>query len=179
MIRLSAIGFLCVLLCLPSAGSGQDVKAAPPGRTEIVKAAADVMQRARYCALVTIGEDGQPQARVVDAFAPEGDLTVWIATKPVTRKVKQIRADPRVTLFYFDPADPGYVTLIGRAELVTDAAAKRAHWKPAWAGFYKDENRGDDYLLIRVTPRRVEIVSARHHLAGDPDTWRPVIIDFR
>jgi PPOX class probable F420-dependent enzyme len=177
--RNATIAALLAALCLPSIASAQEAPATPPARADIIKAAADVMQRARYCALVTIGEDGQPQARVVDAFAPEGDLTVWIATKPVTRKVAQIRADPRVTLFYFDAGDPGYVTLIGTAELVTDAAAKRAHWKPAWAGFYEDEYRGDDYLLIRVTPRRLEISSARHKLTGDPDTWRPVIIDFQ
>jgi len=170
---------LLAVLCMTSTAWAQTAQPAPPARADIIKAAADLMTRARYCALVTIGEGGQPQARVVDAFAPEDDLTVWIATKPVTRKVAQIRADPRVTLFYFDAGDPGYVTLIGTAELVTDAAARRAHWKPAWAGFYKDEYRGDDYLLIRVKARRLEISSARHHLANDPDTWRPVIVDFR
>ena len=173
------IAALLTALGLPSLASGQNPPAASPARADVIKAAADVMQRARYCALVTIGEDGQPQARVVDAFAPEDDLTVWIATKPVTRKVGQIRADPRVTLFYFDAGDPGYVTLLGTAELVTDAGAKRAHWKKDWAGFYKDENRGDDYLLIRVKPRRLEIVSDRHGLTSDPETWRPVILEFR
>ncbi len=177
--RQTSFASLLAVLCMTSTAWAQTATSAPPARADIIKAAADVMQRARYCALVTIGEDGQPQARVVDAFAPEDGLTVWIATKPVTRKVAQIRADPRVTLLYFDAADPGYVTLIGTAELVTDAAARRAHWKPAWAGFYKDENRGDDYLLIRVKPRRLEISSARHHLTGDPDTWRPVIVDFQ
>jgi len=177
--RNATIAALLAALCLPSIASAQEAPATPPARADIIKAAADVMQRARYCALVTIGEDGQPQARVVDAFAPDDDLTVWIATKPVTRKVGQIRADPRVTLFYFDPGGPDYVTLLGTAELVTDAAARRAHWKPAWAGFYEDENRGDDYLLIRVKPHRLEIVSARHKIAGDPETWRPVILDLR
>lgn len=178
MIRRITVGTVIAISCLPSLAPGQ-APAAPSGRAAIVKAAADVMQRARYCALVTIGADGQPQARVVDAFAPEDDLTVWIATKPVTRKVEQIRADPRVTLFYFDPGGPDYVTLLGTAELVTDPAAKKAHWKKEWAGFYKDENRGDDYLLIKVRPRRLEIVSARHGIAGDPATWRPVILDLR
>ncbi len=170
---------LVTALCLPYVASGQNPPPAPRPRSEIVKAAADVMQRARYCALVTIGEDGQPQARVVDPFAPEADLTVWIATKPVTRKVGQIRADPRVTLFYFDPGGPSYVTLIGTAELVSDPAAKSVHWKEEWAAFYKDKNRGDDYLLIRVRPRRLEIVSASHGLLSDPQTWRPVIVEFR
>ena len=71
---------------------------AAPDRAAVIKVAREVMQQARYCDMVTLGEDGQPQARVVDAFAPEADLTVWIATKPLSRKIAQIRKDPRVTL---------------------------------------------------------------------------------
>lgn len=38
--------------------------------------------------------------------------------------------------------------------------------------------RGDDYLLIRVTPRRLEVVSERHRMTNDPVTWRPVVVDL-
>ncbi len=169
---------LLTVLCLPLTAAGQNPPRTAPGRSEIVKVAMDVMQRARYCALVTIGADGQPQARVVDPFVPEGDLTVWIATKPVTRKVGQIRSDPRVTLFYFDASGPSYVTLLGTAELVADSAAKSTHWTEEWAPFYSDKNRGSDYLLIRVRPHRLELVSYSHGLLNDPQAWRPVILDF-
>lgn len=33
-------------------------------RLQVIAAASDVMKQAHYCTLVTIGEDGQPQARV-------------------------------------------------------------------------------------------------------------------
>ncbi len=121
---------------------------------------------------------GQPQARVVDAFAPEEDLTIWIATKASSRKVGQVAADERVTLLYFDPAAQNYVTVIGTATLVRDPQEKAKHWKEAWAGFYTDKNRGDDYVLIRVTPRRLEIVAAALGMTSDPATWRPVILEF-
>jgi general stress protein 26 len=106
-------------------------------------------------------------------------MTVWIATTPVTRKVAEIRRDPRVTLSYFDSGSMSYVTLLGRAAIVTDAAEKAAHWKDEWAKLYKDKNRGDDYLLIRVKPSRVEIVSFAHGLAADPMSWRPVVLDLQ
>ena len=52
-------------------------------------------------------------------------------------------------------------------------------WKEAWASFYDDRNRGDDYTLIKVTPSRLEIVSLAHNIINDPVTWRPVIVDLR
>jgi len=44
---------------------------------------------------------------------------------------------------------------------------------------YKDANRGDDYLLIRFTPTRLEISSPGEGMQNDPTTWRPVILDLR
>jgi general stress protein 26 len=77
------------------------------------------------------------------------------------------------------PSGAGYVTLLGRAVIVTDPAEKARRWKEAWASFYDDRNRGDDYTLIKVTPSRLEIVSLAHNIINDPVTWRPVIVDLR
>lgn len=149
-----------------------------PSRADILAAAREIMDGAHFCAFITNGEDGQPQAREIDPFAPEDDFTVWMATKASTRKMAQVRRDPRVTLYYQAPNGAGYVTLFGRAAIVTDAAEKAARWKEAWAPLYDDRNRGDDYTLVRVTPVRLEIVSLTHGLVGDPATWRPLSVDF-
>ena len=171
---------LSAALCLPLTSAGQTAKpAAAPERAQVISAARAVMRQGRYCVLITIGDEGQPQARVMDPLLPEENLTIWLATNPATRKVAQIRKDPRVTLCYFDPASKDYVTVLGRAELVRDPAEKAKRWKEEWASFYKDKNRGDDYLLIRVKPSRVEIVSFSHGLAADPMSWRPVVLDLR
>jgi PPOX class probable F420-dependent enzyme len=169
------LGFLCLPLSLP----GQNSPPATPERTKIVNAAKEVMQKAHYCALVTIGDDGHPQARVVDPFLPEEDMTVWIATNPVTRKVAQIKKDPRVTLLYYDPDSQAYVTILGRAQVISDPVQKAKRWKEAWATLYKNKNRGDDYVLIQVKPARLEIVSYAHGLGNDPRSWRPVVLELR
>lgn len=157
---------------------GQDSLSTTPEPSRVLHAAREVMLHARYCTLVTVGEDGQPQARIVDPFPPDDDLTVWIGTNPVSRKVGQIERDPRVTLLYFDAGAGAYVTLLGTAEKVTEADKKEEHWKSEWAGYYSDAYRGSDYVLLRVTPARLEIVSYAHGLVNDPQTWRPVALDL-
>ena len=136
------------------------------------------MTSARYCALVTVGGDGHPQARAIDAFPPEEGLVVWIGTNTGTRKVAQIRSDERVTLYYLSPNADGYVTLLGTAELVDDLRARREHWKESWGAFYEDAWRGDDYVLIRVVPSRVEVMSVPHGIASQPTGWSPAIVDL-
>lgn len=161
-----------------SPAAAQTATSEQPDRAAVIKIADGIMQRARYCTLVTVGEDGHPQARIMDAFPPEGEMVVWMATNALSRKVGEIRKDPRVTLSYFDANSMGYVTLLGRATLISDAAEKAKRWKDDWAKIYRDGNRGGDYLLIRVTPIRLEVSAEGEGVKNDAKTWRATVIDF-
>jgi general stress protein 26 len=149
-----------------------------PAPAEIRAAAFDVMRAARYCTLVTIGEDGQPQARIVDPLVAESEGTIWIATNPLTRKVDDIKRDPRVTLMFFNPAANEYVTVFAKAGVVNDVTRKAAHWKAEWQPFYKEQTTGADFMLFEAKPFRLEISSPRHGLNNDPQTWRPVVLNI-
>ena len=166
------------VLAAPVPLRAQGAAGVTPSRDAILAAATDIMRIARFCTMVTVGADGQPQARIVDPFAPEADFTIWIATNPLTRKVRDIRRNPRVTLLYFNQAGSEYVTVIGAARLETDPRQKAARWKADWAGLYKDENRGDDYALLRVRASRLEVSSVGRGLNNDATTWRPLIVDL-
>src|SRR4051812_22449684 len=169
---------LLLAVILPVNAFAQTPATKSPSREEIIAAARDVMTAARYATLVTIGSDGRPQARIVDPFVAERDLTIWVATNPLTRKAADIKRDGRVTLLYFDAAASEYVTVIGNATLVADSATKAKHWKTDWAAFYKGGPLGGDYLLIRVRPTRLEVVAPNHGVLNDPVTWRPATIEI-
>ena len=169
---------LVLSFLLPSLAGAQAAPTPSHSRSDILAAGRDVMQKARYCTLVTIGEDGHPQARIVDPLGPDADFTIWIATNPLTRKVNQIRRDRRVALSCFEAVTSSYVTVLARAAIVTDTAEKTRRWKEDWAPFYAGGAAGNDFMLIRLTPIRLEIVSVNRGLAGDPKTWRPLAIDF-
>jgi general stress protein 26 len=154
------------------------VAAQTPPRAAVIAAATDIIQKARYCTFITLGEDGQPQARIVDPIAPDADFTIWFATNPLTRKVDQVRRNPKVTLSCFDAETSSYVTLLGRGSLVSDAAEKQRHWKNDWAAIYPKGARSDDLMLIRIAPVRLEIVSEARGMIGDAQTWLPLSIGF-
>ena len=134
------------------------------------------MSAAPYVALATVDDEGRPAVRAMDAAPPDDDMMVWLATNPRSRKVGQIRAEPRVALYYLDADGPGYVTLIGTARLVDEPAEKARHWKESWTPFYTD--RDESVLLIQVTPLWLEVVSVPHGANGDPDDWRADIVEF-
>ena len=68
------------------------------------------------------------------------------------------------------------MTIEARARLVDAAAAKEQRWKEEWRQFYPDPDA--TYLLIAVTPTRLEVVNYRRGVVGDTATWRVPAVEF-
>jgi general stress protein 26 len=144
---------------------------AQPSRPPLEPIARGIVASVAYPTFITTDASGRPQARTVQPLPPDSSWTVWFATNPRTRKVREITRDPRVVLHYFDPATLSYVSLIGRARVVRDRATKDEHWTTAWNAFYPD--RDTSVVLIAVRAERLEIVSSTLGVSGDAATWRP------
>ncbi len=138
-------------------------------KKDIKSVARELMMSAKNCALITIDTLGNANARAMDPFQPEDNFTVWMATNPKSRKVVDIKNNPKVTLYYFDKETAGYVTIQGEAQLVNSQEEKDRFWKDEWKNFYK--NRTTDYLLIKVVPKKLNVISEKHNILGDSITW--------
>jgi general stress protein 26 len=163
-------------IAVPFGALSQDKGAEAPSRDRLIEVAREVMDSAQYCALITIDETGFPRARTMDPFPPEDDMTVLLGTNPKSLKVVQIQKNPHVALHYFDAEGLSYVTIEGTARLVNDPKEKAKRWKESWNALYP--NRTDAYLLIEVTPKRLEVISYKNGITGDPETWTPPSVEF-
>lgn len=164
---------LALALLAPVAEESQAQEPYP--RDTLLSAAREVVESARYCALITLDEAGAPQARTMDPFLPDEGWSVWLGTNRASRKVAEIRRDPRVTLYWYSTELAGYVSLTGRARLVDDAEEKRVRWKDEWAEFYPDR---ESYLLIEVTPERLEVVNYGRGITSRSPTWEAPSVVF-
>lgn len=156
-------------------GYNQNLKVTDTLNNHILIAAKEIMSSAKTCALITIDTEGRPRVRVMDPFMPEDDFTVWFGTNKKTRKTQQIKNNPKVTLYYLEPNNAGYVMITGVAELIDNAVEKEKRWKDAWRAFYPNM---DDYLLIKVSPEWMEVISYTHNIIGDELTWEPPKVQF-
>jgi general stress protein 26 len=151
--------------------------AAPPSREKVIAAARELIGTLKYCALITVDANGQPQVRTMNPFPPEDDMSVWMATTTKSRKYAEIQKNSRVTLYYANHAEAtGYVSLTGRAVLVEDMQEvlkrKRAYWDGAFPGL-------KNIVLIHVIPERMEVVYYKAGLGGNPTTFAPTAIDLK
>lgn len=148
-------------------------------RDLILTTARAIMERVGHAALVTIDDGHLPRVRSVGTRAPEDDFTVWAMTHEVSRKVVQIRARPEVALHYVDGERAAQVTLMGTAEVVSDAATLRAK------NFFSDDQVREywpgypaHYVLIAVRPLWLEISAPGSSIRGDQARWRPAGLRF-
>jgi general stress protein 26 len=178
MKRLIVAAVLVLALVAPAVRAAEDESKAPavPERAALIAAAREIMAAQTYCALITIDDAGRPQVRTMNPFPPDEDMVVWMATNTRSRKVQQIRKDPRVTLYYSNHGTAiGYVALSGRAELTEDMPEilkrKRAYWDQAFPGL-------KNLTLIKVVPERLEVINYKAGFTNDPETFRAPAIEL-
>ena len=170
-------GIILVLyLVLPFSGYGQSDVAKDTANTYLINVAREIIAAAGVCTLITLDEEGKARARAMDAFLPDENFEIWFGTNPHSRKVSQIKNDPRVTLYYFDKVSSSYVMIYGEANIIDVKAEKEKYWKEEWLAFYPDYPTG--YALISVLPEWMEVVSESRGITGDSLTWQPPGVTF-
>lgn len=165
-----------ILIFIPFTVYSQNAESKDTSNIKLITAAREIMTAAGTCALITLDEEGIPRVRAMDPFNPESDFTVWFGTNAKSRKVNQIKNDPRVTLYYLDSDASGYVTIHGIAQIVDDPKEKEKRWKDEWKAFYP--NRKEGYRLIKVSPKWMEVSSNKRGIFSDSLTWQPPVVLF-
>jgi general stress protein 26 len=164
------------ILSLVSDARAQEGETVAQPRDTLLAVAKNVMAQTRFCTLITLDESGHPRARAMDPFMPDENMVIWMGTRPGTRKTKDIEKDPRVTLYYDHPEKSGYVVVYGTAKLVNDPELKAKWFKDEWAQFYTDRDK--EYILISVTPKKIEVLDYTKGVTGNQETWVPPTVEF-
>ena len=140
--------------------------------------ARDIVAASPFCALVTMGADGVPNVRIMDAFAPDEDMVVWMGTNALSRKVERISAAvlawPLTAMPH--PEAPGYVTIEGVARLVDDPDEIRKHWEEEWSALYREDR--SNYVLIEIRAETVEVVNLRAGVGSEKESWEVPAVVF-
>jgi general stress protein 26 len=87
-------------------------------------------------------------------------LNIWVATMSTSRKVRQLRQNPRVSLaFVHQPGGDKAATVIGEAEEITDPVEKKRIWHMArydMSEYFPDGPGSDLYTLLKINVEKIE-----------------------
>ncbi len=121
-----------------------------------------LMETAEAAYFGTIDSDGFPQIRVmanlrnkeqspglVEVFAQHSeDFLVYLTTCEATSKIKQIKANPKASVYYCKVNEALGLMLAGEIEIITDENLKKELWQDWWQDYYPDKK----YTLLRLLP---------------------------
>ena len=144
-------------------------------RDSLLSIARTIIESAQCRTFITVDENGKPQARTMSPFSPDENMVIWLGTNPRSRKVKQIKNNPNVIVYYYDTDGLSYVSISGVARIVDDQEKRAHYWVQNWTRYYPDPEK--DYILIEVTPKRLEICSFKHKLFWDSE-GKPAFVEF-
>ncbi len=139
-------------------------------KDELIRTTArEIIDASKYCNLISMGEDGYPNARIMDPFKPDKDWVIWMGTNSHSRKVNEIVKNKKITLFYESAGGNGYVSLKGTGHINNDKENKVKYFKKGWKEFYPDDR--NNFTLIKFITEKIEIVCYKNGLLGEKITW--------
>jgi general stress protein 26 len=145
-------------------------------RDTMLVAAREIISQTTYCGLVTVDSNGQPQVRTMNPFPVKDDLVIWFATSRSSRKVGELKANPKVAVYFADHSTAkGYVNISGKAEVIDDKELLQKMKREYWEGI---PNWQDIFVLIKIVPEKMEVINYKHGLNNDPQTFKAPSIEF-
>ena len=108
--------------------------------------------------MTTIQPDGSLRSRPMWTQSEEGDFngTIWFFTADESAKVDEIEKDRAVNLSYAARDKSVYVSVSGRAEVVTDRAKMKELWNPMAKAWFPDGLDTPELCLLRIDVEKAE-----------------------
>jgi len=137
---------------------------------DLLGPAAEAMDAADVAFVTTIGEDGYPHTRAMFNLrnprwfprqaalfaAHRRDLLVLLTTNTSSSKVRHLRRDPRMGVYFCDPVRYLGLQLTGDGEVLDDPSIRRALWNEGWERYYPGGPDDPEHTILRLRPRRAE-----------------------
>lgn len=118
-----------------------------------------VMKENSLHAYLATCDGEQPRVRPVSPIV-EDYMSIWVTTFSTSRKVKQIRQNPKICLAFVEqPRGDKAAVVIGEAKIVADLEEKKRVWKLATfdlSEHFPDGPECDDFCLLKIVIKRIE-----------------------
>ncbi len=107
-------------------------------------------------AMLTTEDGGKLRARPMINAQDEFDGTIWFFTKASSHKVDEVKQDHEVGVTYADAGKQEYVSLSGRATLVTDKSTVAAHWSEPMRTWFPKGVEDPEAALLKIDVEAAE-----------------------
>ena len=101
-------------------------------------------------AMLTTEDGGKLRARPMVAAQDSFTGTLWFFTRESSHKVDEVQGEHQVGVTYADGGKQEYVSLSGKANLVTDKATVAAHWSEPMRTWFPKGIDDPEVSLLKI-----------------------------
>jgi general stress protein 26 len=134
--------------------------------SEIKKECLKLTHTTNLIYLSTNGVDGYPHTRtmtnlrnkdenpVASEFLAQmqDDFIIYFVTSKSSPKMQQIRANPKVSAYFCNPAEFHTLIIAGQIEEITDMEFKKQLWQNNWKIHWPDGAEDTEFTVLKLSP---------------------------
>jgi general stress protein 26 len=143
---------------------------------QLLDAVRKLIKSTEYCFFITEHKDGHPHARLMQPYEPEIDFSVYFGASPRSRKIREIRRKPKVSIAFYNQQETAYVSMLGAATVVENSALRQKYWRSNWNDLFPGGPESDEYVLIKFVPERIEMMNYAHQAMPQPYSLHPMLL---
>ena len=118
---------------------------------EDIKKLGALIKDIQFAMLTSQDADGRLHSRPMATQQVSFDGDLWFFTALNSHKLEEVRADSQVNVAYSEPKDQRYVSVSGRAQIVTDKEKAKQLWTPALKAWFPNGLEDPQLALIKVS----------------------------
>jgi general stress protein 26 len=135
---------------------------------DVLSAAKEIINKQTYCFAITVAENQDANARLVQATKVRDDWSVRFFTERRCRKFREIERSRRLTLAYQHDPDRAYATLVGHPKIIEDVETKTAMWGAESHKIHLGGPDDPNLVIVELVVERIEIYSGVRNIAPPP-----------
>lgn len=120
-------------------------------REEAIRESQALVERSLIVMLGTNGDDGYPNIKAMIKCEHEGLETVWFSTNTSSRRVAQLKQNPKACVYFVDFDRWKGLMLVGTVEILQDIGSRRRLWHEGDEKYYPLGVTDPDYTVLRFT----------------------------
>lgn len=141
-----------------------------------------IIEKSAAVVFSTVNEKGYPESRALlnlankkqypnltgKALSIEGNkITLYFTTNTSSRKIMQMRANPKTSLYFCIPEKLRGAGLCGIMTEISDQKVKDSFWQPGWDIYYHEGASDPDYALIKFVSEDIRSwYNSAEHIFG-------------
>ncbi|MCJ7650987.1 MAG: pyridoxamine 5'-phosphate oxidase family protein [Candidatus Lokiarchaeota archaeon] len=111
----------------------------------------ELVDRSAIAMLGTHGEDGFPNIKAMLKMENQGLNKIWFSTNTSSKRLAQIKKNPKVCVYFVDPNEFKGLMLVGNIKILQDKSSRQRLWREGFEKYYPLGVDDPDYSVLCFT----------------------------